>query len=61
MQVDLDTTLDVVGTGAGAYVAYVMTGGVPLPVFAQVVPFFAAGAVGIFLWRQVRKNNKAAK
>jgi|LauGreSBDMM110SN_4_FD.fasta_scaffold101170_2 hypothetical protein len=58
MNVDMDTALDVVGTAAAAYVGFVLTGGPELPVFAQMVPFIAATAVGIFTWRQVRKNNK---
>jgi hypothetical protein len=61
MKLDVDTVLDVVGTAAAAYVAFVLTGGSELPVFAQLVPFIAAIAVGIFTWRHTRKNNKPAK
>lgn len=57
MQVDLDTTLDVVGTASAAYVAFVLTGGQPIPGFAQLVPFIAAIAAGVFVWRLTRKNN----
>jgi hypothetical protein len=53
----LDNALDVVGTAAAAYVGYVLTGGKPIPGFAELVPFIAAAALGIFTWRQVRKNN----
>lgn len=59
MNIDVDTALDVVGTASAAYVGFVLTGGPELPVFAQMVPFIAATAVGIFTWRQVRKNNNA--
>lgn len=56
-EVTLDNALDVVGTAAAAYVGYVLTGGKPIPGFAELVPFIAAAALGIFTWRQVRKNN----
>lgn len=56
-EVTLDNALDVVGTGAAAYVGYALTGGAPIPIFATVVPFIAATALGIFTWRLVRKNN----
>ncbi len=61
VDLDLDTVLDVVGTGAAAYVAYALVGGVPLPLFKDIVPWIAALAVGIVTWRLSRRNNKAAK
>jgi len=56
-EVTLDNALDVIGTASAAYVGYVLTGGKPIPGFAELVPFIAAVALGIFTWRQVRKNN----
>lgn len=58
VKVDFDTVLDVVGTASAAYVALVITGGPQIPGFAQIVPWLAALSVGVFTWRQVRKNNK---
>lgn len=56
-KLDVDTVLDVIGTGAAAYVGYAVTGGDPLPLLKDMVPLIAALAVGIFTWRQVRRNN----
>ena len=56
-ELTMDNALDVVGTGAAAYVGYVLTGGKPIPGFAEFVPLIAAAAVGIFTWRLVRKDN----
>lgn len=56
-EVTLDNALDVVGTASAGYVAYALTGGSPIPGFAQFVPLIAGFAVGLFTWRQVRKNN----
>lgn len=58
-EVTMDNALDVIGTAAAAYVGYVLTGGKPIPGFAELVPFIAAAALGIFTWRLVRKNNNA--
>lgn len=58
-KLDVDTVLDVVGTGAAAYAAYALTGGEPIPLFKDIVPWIAAVAFGIFAWRQFRRNNKA--
>lgn len=57
IEINQDTILDVVGTAAAAYVAYALTGGSPIPGFAEIVPFIAAVAMGIFVWKHVRKNN----
>lgn len=56
-EVTLDNALDVVGTGAAAYVAYSLCGGNPIPGFREFVPLIAAFAVGLFTWRLVRVNN----
>lgn len=56
-EVTLDNALDVIGTAGAAYVGYVLTGGQPIPGFAELVPFIAGAALGVFTWRQVRKNN----
>lgn len=57
LELTLDNVLDVLGTGAAAYVGYAVTGGKPIPGFAEFVPLLAAAAVGIFTWRLVRANN----
>lgn len=57
IKLDVDTTLDVLGTAAAAYVCYALTGGTPLPLFKDVVPWIAAIAGGVLMWRQSRKNN----
>jgi hypothetical protein len=56
-EVTLDNALDVIGTGAAAYAAYSLAGGNPIPGFREFVPLIAALAVGVFVWRLVRKNN----
>lgn len=59
IDISMDTVLDVLGTAAAAYAAYALTGGTPIPLFKDVVPWIAAIAFGIFAWRQFRKNNAA--
>ncbi len=58
LKIDFDTVIDVIGTGSAAYVGYALTGGSPIPGFAQLVPFVAALALGIVTWRVARENNK---
>lgn len=55
---DFDTVLDVLGTLAVVYLAWVFAGGAPIPFLAEFVPFIAAIAAGIMGWRVFRKNNK---
>lgn len=56
---DFDTVLDVIGVVALAYLGWIWSGGTPLPLLKDVVPFIAAGTFGIIGWRFFRRNNNA--
>lgn len=56
---DFDTVLDVIGVVALAYLGWIWTGGTPLPLLKDFVPFIGAGTFGILGWRFFRRNNNA--